>query len=350
MESALEILKKIGVKEISKATKISAVKIEDILEKRFSNLQRVRVVGFLSIIEREYKVDLSGWLEEYDKETLSQVHPLATPNLASEYPINNLDLDTQGHRDTFAALRKKQSISKKRFYVSVVVVLVLLGVYFIYKSIFVSTQSPSAPSPQEALDNPTQISPSTPPDSQNSQSPQSPQDSKNPQAPEPQAPKAPTTQTEVTQKPQEPQASESIASSLPKESPTHIKNTQNQYNAEEIRVIPHQSLWIEIIDLDDKSKIQTIVDSEYSIEAKDHRLLISFGHGELSLQTDGGIKEYHKSYPMRFLYTPKDGLKQIRYAQYLKLSGQDNEPSPTQEGTQNPPLDNDSNSSQDNDL
>ena len=67
MEEALNRLRGIGIEQISKATKLATSKIEDVLEKRFDRLDRTRARGFVHILEREYKVDLSEWLEEYDR-------------------------------------------------------------------------------------------------------------------------------------------------------------------------------------------------------------------------------------------------------------------------------------------
>ena len=63
----LKKLEKIGVREISKATHIQEELLEAILEKNYEKLLDCNTAGFIKILERDYGVDLSGWLEEFNK-------------------------------------------------------------------------------------------------------------------------------------------------------------------------------------------------------------------------------------------------------------------------------------------
>lgn len=67
MEEILNRLKNIGAEEISKKTHITIAKVRAILNKDFEHLDRVGAVGFIHIIEREYKVNLGEWIEAYDR-------------------------------------------------------------------------------------------------------------------------------------------------------------------------------------------------------------------------------------------------------------------------------------------
>lgn len=66
MDDNIQKLQQIGIKEISKQTRISNSRLKDIFEHNFSNFRRVHLVGFLQILEREYKLDLSSILKAYD--------------------------------------------------------------------------------------------------------------------------------------------------------------------------------------------------------------------------------------------------------------------------------------------
>ncbi|PAF42603.1 hypothetical protein [Helicobacter sp. 11S03491-1] len=308
MEEAIEILKKIGIKEIQKTTKISASKLEDILQKRFSNLQRVRVVGFLKILEREYKVDLSEWLKEYDENVFTQLEERQNIGIPHpvEHPLNNLDLDTQKPIDDLIAERKKQLISKKRFYISLIIVVIILGGYFVYKNIF--SNSPGNTSIHQKT---TNITPSSPPNLQNNQ-----QEEALTQA-----------QSEQTQQASD-HESEKSAQKVPSSEisiPPEASDLKSQESSmgDEIIIGSDKSLWIEVIDLQNNQKYQKIIEGTYGIKITSDKLVISFGHGEFSMQLDDKTTAYHNSYPMRFLYTSKDGIKQIKYSQYLKLTGQE---------------------------
>lgn len=326
MDEAIEILKKIGVKEINKTTKISVNKIEDILEKRFSNIQRVRVVGFLKILEREYKVDLSGWLKEYDESFVVEVDTSDESNSSiAEHSASTLYLDTQKQKDDLIAERKKQVISKKRFYIFIAVIVVILGGYFIFKSFshhsdveVVNQTTENTDTKQEDVDESSMISAMDNQDNAiekdntaNISSNSSKDEQKKENIPQP---KQTPTEASIAQNPD----AKSVSASLPKAGNEDDANIQEG----EILVIPKKSLWIEVIDLDTNDKKQTIIQDEYPIKTGSDKLLISFGHGELTIQNNDESVDYDKSYPLRFLYTPKDGLKQIRYSKYLELSGQ----------------------------
>jgi len=59
-----EILEENSVKAISKRTNISEDNIETLLASDFDTLKKVKTLGFISIIEREYKADLSALREQ----------------------------------------------------------------------------------------------------------------------------------------------------------------------------------------------------------------------------------------------------------------------------------------------
>ncbi|BCZ16870.1 hypothetical protein NHP190003_01520 [Helicobacter sp. NHP19-003] len=67
LNETLAFLAKKGAAAIAQDTKLSNPKIKAILEKDFDSVQRVHAVGFVQILEKEYGVDLSQWLVEYDQ-------------------------------------------------------------------------------------------------------------------------------------------------------------------------------------------------------------------------------------------------------------------------------------------
>lgn len=55
-----DILEEHSLKNMSKKTNISEENIENILKKKFENIERVKAMGFISIIEREFNANLSA--------------------------------------------------------------------------------------------------------------------------------------------------------------------------------------------------------------------------------------------------------------------------------------------------
>ena len=75
MEETLSKLKKVGIKAIAQKTLMTEQSIKSILNKDFQSLQKTKAIGFIKIIEREYKVDLSEWIEEYNRYLNEQEPP-----------------------------------------------------------------------------------------------------------------------------------------------------------------------------------------------------------------------------------------------------------------------------------
>ncbi|MDQ7066723.1 MAG: hypothetical protein Q9M40_01265 [Sulfurimonas sp.] len=60
MSEELEKLKSLGAQKIYEDTHIPVLHVQAILYSSFDSLQRVQFLGFISILEREYHVDLSS--------------------------------------------------------------------------------------------------------------------------------------------------------------------------------------------------------------------------------------------------------------------------------------------------
>ncbi len=67
MDEILSELKKIGIKAIAQKTLMTEQSVKAILNKDFKSLQKTKAIGFVKIIEREFKVDFSEWIEEYNR-------------------------------------------------------------------------------------------------------------------------------------------------------------------------------------------------------------------------------------------------------------------------------------------
>jgi len=75
-----DVREKYTIKEISYHTKISETSLEKIFEKDFESIRKPQAFGFISIIEREYKADLSE-LHEEATQYYSQFTPERTKHL-----------------------------------------------------------------------------------------------------------------------------------------------------------------------------------------------------------------------------------------------------------------------------
>ncbi|WP_231231292.1 sialidase [Helicobacter pylori] len=284
LDKNLQILKEVGVTEICKATKIASKNIHSILEKRYESLSRVHARGFIQILEREYKIDLSAWMKEFDKacvfkESVSEEKNQETdPEETAKKPLK-VELDYSINQAN-TSLSKKSS-KWKPFVIVLGVIVIILVVVIIQNSSSLKEEREQ----ESAIKSGTKKS------------------SSNKASPTEEKKLEPTPKLEEKHKEQDKQEKEAI-----KENP----NT--------IYIIPKRDIWVEVIDLDEKkNSFQKVFKKSYSLETKNHRLLLRFGHGHLSLKNNHQEQNYNDSKTRRFLYEPAKGLTLINEAQYKEL-------------------------------
>ncbi|MCQ2652034.1 sialidase [Helicobacter pylori] len=284
LDKNLQILKEVGVAEICKATKIASKNIHSILEKRYESLSRVHARGFIQILEREYKIDLSAWMKEFDKactfkEGVSEEQNQETsPEETAKKPLK-VELDYSINQAN-TSLSKKSS-KWKPFVLVLGVVVIILAVVIIQNS----------SSLKEERGQESAIKSGTKKNSFNKVNPT--EENK------------PELMPKLEEKPTEQDKQEKEA----------IKEDPNT-----IYIIPKKDIWVEVVDLDEKkNSFQKVFKKNYSLETKNHRLLLRFGHGHLSLKNNHQEQEYNDGKTKRFLYEPNKGLTLINEAQYKEL-------------------------------
>ncbi|GAA8480962.1 hypothetical protein KKKH37_08740 [Helicobacter pylori] len=284
LDKNLQILKEVGAAEICKATRIASKNIHSILEKRYESLSRVHARGFIQILEREYKIDLSAWMKEFDKacafkEGVSEEQNQETdPEEKTKNPLK-VEIDYSINQAN-TSLSKKSS-KWKPFVLVLGVVVIILAVVIIQNSSSLKEERGQ----EGAIKSGTK---------KNSFNKANPTEENKPE---------PTPKLEEKPKEQDKQEKEAI-----KEDP----NT--------IYIIPKKDVWVEVIDLDEKkNSFQKVFKKNYSLETKNHRLLLRFGHGHLSLKNNHQEQEYNDGKTKRFLYEPNKGLTLINEAQYKEL-------------------------------
>lgn len=284
LDKNLQILKEVGVAEICKATKIASKNIHSILEKRYESLSKVHARGFIQILEREYKIDLSAWMKEFDKactfkEGVSEEPDKETnPEETTKNPLK-VEIDYSINQAN-TSLSKKSS-KWKPFVLVLGVVVIILAVVIIQNSSSLKEERGQ----ESAIKSGTKKS---------FFNKANPTEENKPE---------PTHKPEEKPKEQDKQEKEAI-----KEDP----NT--------IYIIPKKDIWVEVIDLDEKkNSFQKVFKKNYSLETKNHRLLLRFGHGHLSLKNNHQEQEYNDGKTKRFLYEPNKGLTLINETQYKEL-------------------------------
>ncbi|GAA9276394.1 hypothetical protein TH0213_09400 [Helicobacter pylori] len=283
LDKNLQILKEVGVAEICKATRIASKNIHSILEKRYESLSRVHARGFIQILEREYKIDLSAWVKEFDKVCVfkegvgEEKNQETSPEETAKKPLK-VELDYSINQAN-TSLSKKTSKWKPFVLVLGVIVIVLVVV------IIQNSSSLKEERGQESA-----IKSGT----KNTFNEANPTEENKPET---------TPKLEEKHKEQDKPEKKAI-----KENP----NT--------IYIIPKKDVWVEVVDLDEKkNSFQKVFKKNYPLETKNHRLLLRFGHGHLSLKNNHQEQDYNDSKTRRFLYEPNKGLTLINEAQYKEF-------------------------------
>lgn len=76
MNEDFEKLKEVGAQKIYEKTHIARKNVEYILSKSFDKIPKIQFRGFISILEREYHLDLSGLLAEFEAQSTPENDPL----------------------------------------------------------------------------------------------------------------------------------------------------------------------------------------------------------------------------------------------------------------------------------
>lgn len=358
LDQKLAKLKEIGLKEISKSTKLASSKIEDVLEKRFDKLDRVRARGFINILEREYEMDLSDWLKaqhEYTrKESITNVSQvIAKQSEHNEQDVDSQKLQEKTHEEKVLdiALKAKpighsQKESQISFYVIFGLILFVLIGYFAYKS-FMDDRSRE----QNLRSESKQKSSMQTQDFVDSQNPQStyegiffdPSQSSannfssntNPRESQEQSLASSIQVQDILQSVQglaESTSQANLADNMP-------APTASQHNAQAsdlsdslqaatapsvikddiLHVRAGRDLWLGVIYLDSGRKEQFLYKKEYDVKING-RMLLVMGHANFTLSLNGEGISHSAKPPVRMYY---DGLTltEIGFTRFKELNG-----------------------------
>lgn len=281
MSSGMEKLKAIGIQKIHEDTHISRAHIEAIFQENFEDMHGVQFNGFLSILEREYGVDL-GDLRAKAKEHFGYVAKYMKPEKSTQM---------------FKTDNKKKNLTL--FYTVLGIALFLLFAFLSTKDD--NKEVAATESLQQELKN----------------TPVQPQESKI----------APLQEQNQTIADENLTASESNSSAVEhnttqiekKKEQTEVVPQTPKAQSGVLKIMPKSKVWAGYIDLQTNEKFQATSSDELLLDASKEWLL-AFGHGNISIELNGVSHEFKTPKNMRFVY--KNGaLKQIDVEEYKTLNG-----------------------------
>ncbi|OHD96796.1 MAG: hypothetical protein A3E21_03480 [Sulfurimonas sp. RIFCSPHIGHO2_12_FULL_36_9] len=272
MSSGFEKLKSIGVQKIHEATHISRAHIQGILQENFEDMNSVQLAGFISILEREYSVDLSELKNKAKEHFKNSSHSVKKAKAVN----------------VFLAHKKKKRLTLT-YIISGVAFVGLIAIFIISSSsddvvkvdnsVIESAQSNISVAQSEQ--NSTVVDKNSTLDEEKLEEPSSspvPIEVVNPEAA---APKA-------------------------------------AIQAPSFKIMPNSKVWMGYIDLATGARNQKIFSDELLLDpAKEWLLFI--GHGQMNIEINGVTTSFNNKNSMRFLYKNSE-LKEIDSKEFKNLN------------------------------
>jgi hypothetical protein len=284
MQEGFIFLKTLSIQEIHEKTHISFANIDAILNRSYGKLEKVNLTGFVSILQREYEIDLSDFMAEFE-----------------QYSQENVPQKPQ-RVDTFR-IQKTQKSSKKIWWILLLIIVASVAFFYTTK---VDVVTPTNRLPQEVND--SQI--------QEAKEKMQESDILQPYLQKHEVNSSMVSDSEMN-------ASNNIEENLSdmrEIDETNISNIIEQIapkvQNETVLIIPKKKVWIGMIDLETMKKSNRVTARTIKIESSKNWLIV-FGHGYVSMDRDGELLNFSKRGKLYFIY--KEGkLQEITKAEFKK--------------------------------
>ncbi len=286
--SDFDKLKKMDIEDIYRRTYIARKYIKALLDKDFSKFDRLKALGFVKIIEREFEFDLSDLKNEID-----------------EYFVKDsikLQESSEDKKDISNIADNKEEKNNKAFFITVVIIVSIIVAFYIYNS----------------LDNKEKVQKNIPKTSffERNES----NNSKNENLEENIKLKEnnDTVQDVALKKTKETKKIVEETKSSETKAVEETKSSEKKAVLPSIVIIPKQRVWIGMIYLDDYSKENYVTSSPIDINTSRDQLIVT-GHGNIKIEIDGNVTDYKETKKLRFLYRAGD-LEKIDKETFKKFN------------------------------
>jgi len=251
--NGIETLKTLNVNDISAKTFIPIEEVAGILECDYGMFNRPKAIGFAAILEREYDVDMSEWLEGHEL-----------------YLKENIE-EKEGAQIFVVATDEKGSASGKVVIIIFLALLAALGVYGLMQFQSNDSNTLSEQSTSPIIEEASKALPATP-SSQMSQEPI--EETSTPELPVFDKSKVEPVEASVqaSDESSEEEMGEHNSSVEPVEASLYIESRAR--------------LWVGVKYLDGSRGAQRIIDGRFDLDPEKNQELI-FGHGKFTLYYNG---------------------------------------------------------------
>lgn len=268
MENGIDKLKNIGAQTIYETTHISKANIQALIHESFESFSSVQFLGFISILEKEYNVDLSELKQKGLSEIEQNVHDIST---------DTLFLDDE---------HKK---SNKSIYIILIFFLTIFTLYFYISNKPKNRIENIEPTMQEVLEK--EIKQDT------------------------------VEQPTFVEKKNEHTKELGIEKNATKKEITNEKKiVENKETTTKhiLKIETKNKLWIGYIELPSYKKHQQTFQGSLNIDPNKEWLILT-AHGYITLNVDSNLQTFQTNHRLRFLYKDHK-LKQLTLKEFKQLN------------------------------
>ena len=317
-------LKKIGFEKIASKTRITQDKVQNILNLNYGAFNKAHARGFKQIIEREFGVDLSEWMEAFD------AFHSAPAELLEQNDEKNINIIVEGGK-------KDKSM---RVLIALLAVLVVFFISFFAYNNFIKNAKDGVESSEftesnaesgvesgsesgefadsagaDSADLAKDSADST--DSTNADSKKSTQ---NTIKIDTDSAKADSTKADSAKDSTKADSAKTDSTKADSTNATNIANIATAQNLAQITISANEPLWVGIIDLDSHKKQQFSIAKNRTISL-DGDKIIRTGHSFFGITAPNLNKQFLGGNHTYFLYTSEKGVREISHDEFLGLNG-----------------------------
>ncbi len=301
----IKVLEEIGLKRVCDETHIEQKYLKYMVDNDYDKLDHINTLGFVKILSREYKIDLSAWSEAFE-----------------EYWIQNRkDKEDNG---LFIVVNDEKKSKKLLFFIVIVFLGTMTSIFFslfqekIDISNYVSNNESSYENTtviQEAQQSLDEVNSS----SQQSVSQETMFDETNSSEE-----MVSVEESNTEEAAEEVVVEKETAQEVIEEKKTEIKEIIEPTERvsprflQEAIIIPNSELWVGVIYLDTKKRRSFLGEGNFSIDISREQI-ITTGHGSFNLSINGRIREFNRQAPMRFLVKDSN-LTEISWSKFKELN------------------------------
>lgn len=271
--NTFEDLQALGIEKIHEQTHISRDKLELVMGKAYDKIGRVQFMGYISILEREYGVDLNGIKEEYKAFYNENAEMMAPkPSVILQANVN----------------------SKPKWVLAGVGVIALLigGGYILQGKLSTSPQEDVIHLTTAAVEVVDQNSDANVTDHN---------------------------ETNISIAAVTPVVAPEIAAVPSTDANKTLKPSKTLVSGKEISIVPKYKVWYGIIDLANGAKTQAITKDPIVIDT-DKNILLIMGHGRVEIASSEGKTQLEEKNTVYFA-SDHGTLKQLTHKEFLERNG-----------------------------